>query len=266
MKTVRTTILIAAAVLSSAQAAAQGKPAPAVIESCDGRSKGSSGPEHAPGEEWFSVRGRVLDSSGNPVCGAWVSAQYLVEVKAEWGAIQGPVSSSGMNGEFSLSSIRKGKPFRILVNPYSSAELKARLDGLDAVAPFLKTQQNMRTTNLERYSGEELRSDGPAGVITMDIALKEDPAATGSVVGNVGVAGPFDVDSPAVARILIRGRQMVEVPVDRRNGNFVAFGVPPGQHEVKVEVSSKHRKHTLTKTVTIPPGANGMARVSLAEN
>ena len=244
----------------------EGGSLPPPIENCDGSGqKFYSGLTQPDGGEWFSLKGRILDPDGNPVCGAWVSVEYLIEVSSEWGMIRGPVSPSGLTGDFFLATIRKGKPFRVLVNPFSSVEKRALFEGLDSIDSFLRTQHNVRTAKLARYTSEEMRSATSAGVVTMDITLKEDATATGVLMGSVGMEGPFDTDSPAMVSIVISGRESIEVPIDRRTGSFVAFGVPVGQHEVKAEVSSKRHKHTLIKTVVIPPGANATVRVSLTE-
>jgi hypothetical protein len=248
------------------QAVAQGKPLPAAIENCDGTGQRLVvGSTHDDGEDWFSLRGRVLGPDGKPLCGAEVSATYLVDLPTAYGAIHGPKCPSGINGEFFLDNIRKSTPFRVSVNPYSKVQWKA-LEDLQGVDAFLKKQHNVQTAGLARYLGEELRFDGRAGVVVMDVDLKADPTATGILAGEIGVAGPFDVDAPALARIIVAGQEPIEAYLDRRTGNFVAYGLPTGKHEVKVEVSTKHQKHALSKTVTVPAGANGTARVSLVEN
>jgi len=134
-----------------------------MIENCDGSGQRfSSGAPHSDGEEWFSMRGKVLDSGGGPLCGTQVTAEYVVPLETKWGNIHGPSSWSGIGGEFFLDHIRKGVPFRLRVNPYAKLEWYARTEGLSSVESFAKAQHNVRTGRLARSSSSVFLRDGIA--------------------------------------------------------------------------------------------------------
>lgn len=241
-----------------------GPPSPLPIESCDGRSRAFFGSTHADGEEWFSVKGRVVDAAGNPVCGTQVTTEYADVPETKWGVIRGPSSPSGRNGEFFLDNLKKGVSFRLRVNPYAAVERLGASD-LDSLDSFVKSQQNVKTAGVARYTSELLKSTAATGLMTFDIELEDDPSATGILIGKVRVPGPYDVDAPAVARILISSGEAVEASVHRRNGGFVMFGLPPGRYRVDVEVTVSGRKHSISRTTTVPSGKNAVATIDLPE-
>lgn len=259
MAGVRLLLLLAALATPSG-----GPPSPLPIESCDGRSRGSFGSTHADGEEWFSIRGRVVDAAGNPVCGARVTAEYADVIETKWGVVHGPSSPTGKNGEFFLDNLKKGVSFRVRVNPYAAAE---RLGASDpsSLDSFVKNHQNVRTAGVARYTSEHLKNTAATGLMTFDIELGDDPSATGIIVGKVRVPGPYDVNAPAVARVLISSGEAIEASVHRRYGEFVMFGLLPGRYRVDVEVSVNGRRHSISRTITVPSGKNAVATIELPE-
>lgn len=241
-----------------------GQPSPLPIESCNGKSRAFFGSTHADGEEWFSMKGRVVDAAGNPVCGAWVTAEYADVLETKWGVIHGPSVSSGKNGEFFLDNLKKGVWFRVHVNPYAAAE---RLGATDpgSLDSFVKAQENVRTAGMARYTSENLKSTAATGLMTFDIGLEDDPSATGILVGKVGVPGPYDVTAPAVARVVISSGEAIEAFVHRRSGQFVIFGLRPGHYRVDVEVSVRGRRVSISRTTTVPSGKNAVSTIDLPE-
>lgn len=239
------------------------QPLAPIIESCDGTTRGGSSSTHGPGEEWFSLTGRVLDPAGLALCGESITLEYLVEVSTPHGLVSGPTSLIGRDGVFFLDNVRKGTPFKVHVNPYESAERLVQREGIEAIAARKVAGKALRTGGLERFESEELRSVDASGLVTLNFQLKADPTATGMILGNVGTQ-TLDRDVRSFVRIRAAGRGDIEANVDWR-GNFVAIGIPAGQHEVMAEFSVGHRKRSLQKTVSVAPGANAMTRVSLAE-
>jgi hypothetical protein len=241
-----------------------GPPSPLPIEKCDGSGQAFFGSTHADGEEWFSMKGRVVDAAGNPVCGARVTAEYADVLETKWGVIGGPSSPTGKNGEFFLANLKKGVSFRVRVNPYAAVE---RLGASDpgSLDSFVKSQQNVRTAGVARYTSENLKSTEATGLMTFDIELEDDPRATGILVGNVRVPSPYDVNAPAVARVVISSGEAIEASVHRRNGEFVMFGLPPGQYRVDVEVSVNGRRLSISGATKVPSGKNAVATIDLLE-
>lgn len=244
-----------------AQVTAAPRPQAPMIESCDGASKGGSSSTHAPGEEWFSLTGHVFDPSGAPLCGERIWAEYLVEVSTPWGALSGPNSLIGRDGLFFLDNIKKDTPFRVHINPYGSTEQLLQREGLEALSRAKAAGKTIRTGGIERFVSEERRSTSAAGLITMEVDLKADPAAVGIVIGSVGKQ-PLDRDAHSVARIRIAGREDIETSVDL-DGNFVVLGVPGGTHEVTTELSVGHQKKVLRRPIIVSGGSEAVARVRL---
>ncbi len=203
------------------------------------------------------MTGKVVDADGTAVCGAWVVAKYA----GPGPEATGPNSFTGLNGEYFLDNVRKGVPFRIVVNPYFDAEWKALRNGLEAVPGFIKTQRNLRTGGLARFASKELRIDDVAGLVNHDITLRSDPSATGIVVGTTGIAGPYQ--SGTTAYLSIPGRFEAELHMNGRTGSFVLFGVPPGQGEIRCDIRVLGAVHRIKQSVTIPQVKESVTRVEL---
>jgi hypothetical protein len=243
---------------------AQGQPAP--IAKCDGSGTIYLGSTHRDNEDWFSLTGSVVGHNGAPVCGAQVSATYLEPLKTKHGSIEGSSSPSGLNGEFFLANLRKGVPFTVRVNPYYRLEVVIGRAGVEGLGSALKKERNTRMSGVGRYSSEELRHAAPAGVIRFDIALPDDPTATGIVLGDAVLVDPLGASGKAIARIEVAGKDPIEVPVQKRTGRFVALGVPAGEHRVEVEIQTKGRRYEMRETVTVPAGQDAVARVQIRRN
>lgn len=242
------------------------RPRLGAIEKCDGSGKMYFGGQQSPGQEWFSLEGRVADSNGNPVCGAEVSARYSELLGTTDGSIRGASSPTGVSGEFFVANLRKGIPFTVQVNPFHKLEHSVSRMGIEALADVLKVQRNARSSGLARYRSDELKHTGQVGVMRLDIILPEDSTAAGIILGDLEIEGPLDVNAPAVVHILAAGREPIDVPVERLTGRFVALGVPVGQHEVKAEVTARGRRYRMSNTVTVAPGKDSVAKVQLRPN
>jgi hypothetical protein len=200
------------------------------------------------------------------VCGAEVSARYLEPLETKYGSIEGSSSPTGLNGEFFLANLRKGVPFTVSVNPYYRLEVVIGREGVEGLGNALKKERNARVSGVGRYSSEELRHAAPSSVMRFDIALPDDPTATGIVLGEAVLGDPLGASGKATARIEIAGKDPIEVPVQKRTGRFVALGVPAGEHRVEVEIQTKGRRYEMRKTVTVPAGQDAVARVQLRWN
>jgi hypothetical protein len=100
----------------------------------------------------------------------------------------------------------------------------------------------------------------------LDIALPDDPTATGIVLGDAILGDPLGASGRAIARIKVAGKDPIEVPVQGLTGRFVALGVPAGEHRVEVEIHTKGRQYEMRNTVTVPTGRDAVAKVQLRRN
>jgi hypothetical protein len=162
---------------------ADARPLPTPIADCDGSGATYFSSTHSANEDWFSLTGRVVGQDGAPVCGAEVSARYLEPLETKYGSIEGSSSPTGLNGEFFLANLRKGVPFTVSVNPYYRLEVVIGREGVEGLGNALKKERNARVSGVGRYSSEELRHAAPSSVMRFDIALPDDPTATGIVLG-----------------------------------------------------------------------------------
>jgi hypothetical protein len=157
-------------------------------------------------------------------------------------------------------------PFTVRVNPYYRLEREIGRAGVEGLGNALKKERNARSSGVGRYSSEELRHTAPAGVMRLDIALPDDPTATGIVLGDAILGDPLGASGRAIARIKVAGKDPIEVPVQGLTGRFVALGVPAGEHRVEVEIHTKGRQYEMRNTVTVPTGRDAVAKVQLRRN
>jgi hypothetical protein len=241
--------LILSAVGLAPTSSAQDLPRPLAIEPCDGSGRRLIfGSTHAAGEKWFSLTGRVVDGQGQPVCNARVELQY-----SGVDDTGGPSSPTGINGEYFLDNIKKGVPFTVQINPYEMAEHVFLFDGAEKLKLLLK-QTGVREAGLRRYTSEEKISNDPAGVIRLDFTLDADASATGVLNGEIGQR---PLAGSRISGEAVVGKAAIPLHFNVKTGRFVAFGVPPGPCEIRVEIASNKGKRTLTKVVTVAPGGVG---------
>jgi hypothetical protein len=238
--------------------AADERPRPLAIEHCDGSGrKLVFESTHSSGEEWFSLTGRVVDSKGQPVCDALVKLHYSGDAHpAE------PSSPTGINGEYFLDNIKKGVYFSVRINPYEMAEHTLLFDGAEKLKVLLK-QTGVRGAGLRHYASDETISNNPSGVIRLDFTLEADSSATGVLNGEIGERPP---PGSGVSGEAVVGKAAIPLHFNVKTGRFVAFGVPAGPCEIRVEIVSNTGKRMLHKVVTVAPGGvEASASVRLTE-
>lgn len=233
------------------------------IEKCDGSGTIHIGSQRSDGQEWFTLEGKVVDANGVPVCGAEVSARYSEPLETAHGSLQGATSPTGLSGEFVLANLRKGRSFTVVVNPFHKVEYAIGRARVRVLADVLKTERNARASGVARYRSEQLSHTAPAGAMRLDIILPTDAEATGMILGDISVGLPLDIEHPATARIIVTGREPIDVPVRRHSGKFVALGIPPGAHRVEVDVTTKQRRYKLTGTAVVHPGDRSVTKMRL---
>lgn len=218
------------------------------IESCDGSGRKTYiGPVNVAGEEYLTIAGRLVDAVGEPVCGAWVAVTYVGE-KLD---VPGAQSPTGRNGEFVLTSLRKGATISVDINPYFEAEC-------DALHPIASDNGGVeqgssmtRRSGLRPYRAVETLPEAEAGVVERIFVLESDPRATEVVRGHIsGLEPGMSVSGELVGAI----DQPIRIHVNPRTGSFVAFGVAVGDYRLNLRRHKGQTSASISATVAVRRG------------
>lgn len=139
------------------------------------------------------------------------------------------------------------------INPYEMAEHVFLFEGVEKLKLLLK-QTGVREGGLRHYTSGERVSNDPTGVIQLDFTLEADSSATGVLSGEIGERS---LPGSRVSGEAIVGKVAIPLHFNVKTGRFVAFGVPAGPCEIRVEIASNTGKQELHKVVTVAPGGVG---------
>lgn len=240
MRALAPALFLLAAQVASAQMAG--------IESCDGSGRKTYlGPLSPPGGRSLSILGRVVDTEGSPVCGAWVSVRYVGKESHD----AGPASPTGKNGEFVLQNLAKGATVAIEINPFHEAEWHALHPKAAGDPGVPQSLLGLRRAGLRRYRAAETVPETEEGVIERTFVLESDPLATEVVRGHVAGA---EAGVTIIGELVGAVDHLIGIHFNSRTGDFVAFGVPPGAYMLNLRRTKGQSSATASTSISVRSG------------